>query len=188
MERGRQTGPIQAFRGEGPKLGRRVYIDERARVIGPAVLGDDVSVWPMAVIRCDVHAIEIGARTSIQDGVVLHVSHDGPYKPGGSPLRIGEDVTVGHSAVLHGCRIADRVLIGIRAVVLDDAVIPEEVMIGAGALVPPGKTLDSGFLYVGQPARKARPLSAQERTYLAYSAAQYVKLKDLYLSEAPKSA
>lgn len=183
MERDGKAGLLQAFRGEAPKLGERVYIAPGSQVIGPARLGDDVSVWPMAVIRCDVHAIEIGARTSIQDGVVLHVSHDGPYKPGGSPLHIGEDVTIGHSAVLHGCRIGARVLIGIRAVVLDDAVIPDEVMIGAGALVPPGKVLESGFLYVGQPARKARALTENERAYFAYSAAQYVKLKDLYLEE-----
>ncbi len=161
-------------------LGARVYVDETALVIGRVALGDDSSVWPFAVVRGDVHRIEIGARTNIQDGSVLHVVHDGPYVPGGLPLRVGDDVTVGHKAVLHAATIGDRCLIGMGAVVLDGAVVEDDVMIAAGTLVPPGKHLASRGLYLGNPARRARELTAKDLEQLLYGAAQYVKLKDHY--------
>ncbi|MGA7966263.1 MAG: gamma carbonic anhydrase family protein [Gammaproteobacteria bacterium] len=164
-----------------PQLGRDVYVATNATVLGHVTLGDESSVWPQAVVRGDVNAIRIGARTNVQDGCILHVTHDGPYTAGGHELEIGEDVTLGHGAILHGCRVGARCLIGIRATVLDGADIEDEVLLGAGALVPPGKRLASGFLYHGQPARQVRTLTAQEREALAYSAEHYVKLARRYL-------
>ena len=169
-----------------PVYGDRVYIDEQSTVIGDVTLGDDCSVWPTAVIRGDMHSITIGARTSIQDGAVLHITHASDYNPDGYPLTIGDDVTVGHKAVLHGCTVQNRCLIGIGAVVLDGAIIEEEVIIGAGSLVAPGKRLESGFVYKGNPATKSRPISDKERTFFRYSALNYVKLKDSYLAKINK--
>ncbi|MGM0634165.1 MAG: gamma carbonic anhydrase family protein [Pseudomonadota bacterium] len=152
-------------------------------VTGDVVLGEDSSVWPMAVVRGDIHRIRIGARTSIQDGTVIHVTHAGPYNPDGFPTTVGDEVTVGHNVTLHGCTIEDRVLVGMGAVVLDGAVVESEVVIAAGALVPPGKRLESGHLYVGAPVKKARPLTEEERGFFSYSATSYVKLKDRHLAQ-----
>lgn len=172
---------IRKYLEHEPQLGERVYIDEQAAVIGAVALAEDVSVWPMAVVRGDVNFIELGARTNIQDGTVIHVTHDGPYTPdGGIPTRIGEDVTVGHKCLIHACDIGARCLIGMGAIVMDGAEVGDEVIIGAGSLVTPGKKFESGWLYRGQPARPARELSAFEREQLAYSAAHYVRLKDRY--------
>lgn len=173
---------IRAYLDHLPKLGARVYVDEAATVIGQVVLGEDASVWPQAVLRGDVNHIEVGARTNIQDGVVCHVTHDGPYTPGGMPLVIGDDVTVGHGAILHACTIHDRVLIGMGAIVLDGAIIESDVMVAAGSLVSPGKHLVSGYLYRGQPATQARPLSETEIEALKYSAEHYVRVKDRFLA------
>ena len=174
---------IRTYQGQTPQLGARAFVDASAVVIGDVALGDDCSVWPLAVIRGDMHRIRIGARTSIQDGSVLHITHAGPFNPDGYPLEIGDDVTVGHKVVLHGCKIGSRVLVGMGAIVMDGAVVEDEVVIGAGSLVPPGKTLASGYLYVGSPVKQARPLTDKERAFFAYSAANYVKLKDLHLAE-----
>lgn len=164
-----------------PRIDRDVFMDASAFVIGDVTLGDEVSIWPQSVVRGDVHAIRIGARSNVQDGCILHVTHDRPYTPGGFCLDIGEDVTIGHGAVLHGCRIGARCLVGIRATVLDGAIVEDEVMIGAGALVPPGRRLESGYLYLGQPAHRARPLTQAERESLGYSARHYAKLARRYL-------
>ena len=172
---------VRPFNGEYPEVGERVWIDPAATVIGRVRLGDDVSIWPRAVLRGDVHRIQIGARSNIQDGSIAHVTHDGPYSPGGFPLIVGEDVTVGHAAVLHACRIGDRCLIGMGAIVLDGAVIESDVMLAAGSLVSPGKHLKSGWLYRGSPAQPARELTAQQLEALRYSAEHYVRLKDQYL-------
>jgi carbonic anhydrase/acetyltransferase-like protein (isoleucine patch superfamily) len=166
-----------------PVLGARVYVAPSAVVIGKVSIGDDASIWPMAVVRGDVQSIHIGARTSIQDGSVLHVTHDGPYRPGGRALIIGDDVTVGHRAVLHACTVGNACLVGMGALVLDDVEIEDFVMIGAGAVVTPGKRLESRGLYVGSPARRARELKQSEIEFLSYSAAHYVKVKDRYLAE-----
>lgn len=166
-----------------PQTGARVYVDPTATLIGQVRLGDDVSIWPNVVLRGDVNHIEVGARSNIQDGTIGHVTHDGPYTSGGSPLHIGADVTIGHGAILHACAIGDRCLIGMGALVLDGAVIETEVMLGAGSLVAPGKRLESGWLYRGRPAVPARRLSAQEIEMLAYSAAHYVRLKDDYIGD-----
>ena len=175
---------LRTFGGHLPQLGERVFVDATAIVIGNVVIGTDSSVWPQVSIRGDVNSIRIGARTSVQDGCVLHVTHAGPHNSDGFALRIGDDVTVGHSAILHGCHIGDRVLIGMGAIVMDGAVIEDEVVIAAGTLVPPGKILPRGHLYKGNPARPARALSAQEIEYFRYGAAQYVRLKDQYLDGA----
>ncbi len=172
---------IRPFNGTQPQFGKHVYIDPSATLIGDVELGDDVSVWPGAVIRGDVQHIHIGARTSVQDGAILHVTHDGPYSPGGRPLEIGAEVTIGHGAVLHACRVGDTCLIGIHAVLLDGVVVEPTAMIGAAALVPPGKIVASGELWLGNPARCVRKLNAGEIEQLAYSAAHYVRLKNRYL-------
>ena len=155
-------------------------IDGTCVIIGEVSLADDVSVWPYAVLRGDVNSITVGARSNIQDGSVLHVSHKTVAKPEGSPLVIGEDVTVGHKAMLHGCRIGNRVLVGMGTMVLDDAVIEDDVMIGAGSLVPPRKRLEGGYLYVGSPVRQVRALTDEEKAFLKYSAAHYVRLSQQY--------
>jgi carbonic anhydrase/acetyltransferase-like protein (isoleucine patch superfamily) len=172
---------LEPYLQYSPVLGHRVYVAPSAVVIGRTTLGDDVSVWPTAVVRGDVFSIEIGARTNIQDGSVLHVAHDGPHNPGGRALIIGSDVTVGHRVVLHACTVGNASLIGMGSIVLDDAIIEDHVILGAGSVVAPGKRLESGGLYVGSPARRARELRPEEIEFLSYSASHYVKLKDDYL-------
>lgn len=173
---------VRTLEGKTPVLGARVYVDDSAVLVGDIAIGDDASIWPLVAARGDVNTIRIGARTNIQDGTVLHVTHDGKYSPGGFPLAIGDDVTVGHKALLHACTIGDRCLIGMGAIVMDGAVVGDEVLVAAGSLVSPGKTLDSGWLYRGNPARPVRELTAEEREMLQYSADHYVKLKDRYLA------
>lgn len=151
-------------------------------VVGAVRLGADASVWPMAVVRGDVDRIEIGAKTNIQDGSVLHVTHDGPYSPGGRALLIGEGVTVGHKVVLHACTIGDFCLIGMGAIVMDEVVIGEHCMVAGGALLTPGKIMAPGTLWKGSPARLMRELSATEIERLHYSADHYVRLKNDYQS------
>lgn len=157
-------------------------VDSTAVVIGDVELGDDSSVWPLTVIRGDMHHIRIGARTSVQDGSVLHITHASKFNPDGFPLLIGDDVTIGHQAMLHGCTIGNRVLVGMKATIMDGAVVEDEVIVGANSLVPPGKRLESGFVYAGSPAKKMRPLTAKEREFFVYSAQNYVRLKDDYLA------
>lgn len=170
---------IETFKNITPTLGKNTWVHERAVVIGDTVLGDDVSVWPCAVIRGDVNQIRIGNRTNVQDGAVLHVTHISEQTDGHA-LNIGDDVTVGHQATLHGCTIGNRVLIGMGATVLDGAIIPDDIIIGAGALISMNKTLESGYLYLGSPAKRIRKLSQEEIDFLPYSAEHYAKLKDGY--------
>ena len=172
---------IRPYRGQLPRLGENVYIDPAAVVIGDVELGDDASLWPFVVARGDVNRIRIGARTNIQDGAVLHVTHDGPYSPGGFPLLVGADVTVGHGAILHACTIEDACLIGMHATVLDGARVSKHAMVGAGALVSPGKIVGAGELWLGNPARCVRKLSESQIEQLYYSAKHYVRLKNEYL-------
>ena len=174
---------IRSYQGMTPKLGERVFVDPSAVVLGDVELGDDVSVWPLTVIRGDMHRIRVGARTSLQDDSVLHITHAGPYNPDGFPLIIGDDVTVGHQAMLHGCTIGNRVLVGMGAMIMDGAVVEDEVIVGAGSLVPPGKVLESGFLYVGRPVKQVRALTEKEISFFTYTAGNYVRLKDKHLQE-----
>ncbi|MCW8884026.1 MAG: gamma carbonic anhydrase family protein [Motiliproteus sp.] len=174
---------IRSYQGMTPKLEKRVFVDPSSVVLGDVEIGEDSSIWPLVAVRGDMHRIRIGARTSIQDGSVLHITHAGPYNPDGFPLLIGDDVTVGHQAMLHGCTIGNRILVGMGAMVMDGAVVEDEVIIGAGSLVPPGKRLKSGYLYVGRPVKQARPLTEKEMTFFKYTAANYVRLKDKHLEE-----
>lgn len=174
---------IRTFQGMTPSLGEKVFVDPSAVVLGDVKIGTDSSIWPLVVIRGDMHRIRIGDSCSIQDGSILHITHAGPYNPDGFPLTIGNHVTVGHQAMLHGCTIGDRVLVGMGAMIMDGAVVESDVVVGAGSLVPPGKTLASGFLYVGRPAKQVRALSEAEMSYFTYTAGNYVKLKDQHLQE-----
>jgi carbonic anhydrase/acetyltransferase-like protein (isoleucine patch superfamily) len=174
---------IRPYLDRLPSLGARAYDDSQASVIGDVVLGDDATVWPFTVIRGDVNFVSIGARTNLQDGTVVHVSHDGPHaRLGGFATRIGSDVTIGHKAIIHACTIEDAVLVGMGAIVLDGAVVRKHAFVGAGALVPPGKVVGEGELWLGNPARKARMLSDAEIEALYYSAGHYVRLKDANLA------
>jgi len=175
---------IRSFQNKVPSQGERVFVDPASTVIGEVALGDDSSVWPGAVVRGDMHRIVIGARTSVQDNAVLHITHDSAFNPGGFPLTLGDDVTVGHQAMLHGCTIGDRVMIGMQTMIMDGAVVESDVMLAAGSLVSPGKRLASGWLYRGRPARAVRELTAKEIEFLPYVAGNYAKLKDQYLDDA----
>lgn len=167
---------IRPYLEHTPQIDDSCYIDTMSVVIGDVQLAENVSVWPFAVIRGDVNSIQIGKNSNVQDHCMLHVSHKKPSKPNGSPLIIGEDVTIGHHVTLHGCTIGNRVLVGINTVILDDVIVEDDVMIGAGSLVPPRKRLESGYLYVGSPIQKVRPLTDEEKAFLAYSARHYVKV------------
>jgi carbonic anhydrase/acetyltransferase-like protein (isoleucine patch superfamily) len=174
---------IRTYKGVTPTLGSDVYVDPSAVLVGDIHLGDDASVWPLVAARGDVNIIRIGARSNIQDGSVLHVSRPSSKNPQGSPLLIGDDVTVGHKVMLHGCRLGNRILVGMGAIVMDDAIVEDDVIIGAGSLVPPGKVLESGYLYVGSPVKQARLLNEAERNFLQASAQNYVDLKNEYIAE-----
>ena len=176
---------IRPYLERFPVLGERAYVDEAASVIGDVVIGADSSIWPGTVVRGDVNFVRIGARTNVQDGSVIHVSHDGPHaKLGGFATRIGADVTIGHKAIIHACVIEDAVLIGMGAIVLDGAVVRQHGFVGAGAVVPPGKVVGERELWLGNPAKKVRMLSDAEVEGLYYSAQHYVRLKDRYLGTA----
>jgi carbonic anhydrase/acetyltransferase-like protein (isoleucine patch superfamily) len=173
--------PTRPYRGIEPTLEPGVFIDPTAVVIGDVVLGRDVSIWPMAVVRGDVNYIRIGARSNVQDGSVLHVTRPYPGSAAGWPLIVGEDVVIAHGVTVHGCTIGSRVLVGIGAIVLDGAVVEDDVMIAAGTVVPPGKRLESGGLYMGNPARHARDITDAERARIPVMAGFYIDLKDEYL-------
>lgn len=180
-----KSSVLRPYRDRFPTLGQRAYVDPAASVIGDVVLGDDVSIWPFTVVRGDVNFVRIGDRTNVQDGTVIHVSHDGPHaKLGGFATRIGSDVTIGHKAIIHACTIEDAVLVGMGAIVLDGAIVRKHGFVGAGALVAPGKVVGESELWLGNPAKKARMLSDAEIEALYYSAGHYVRLKDDYLAGA----
>ena len=175
--------PLAPYLNSSPRLGERIYLHDSAHVIGDVRLGDDSSVWCNAVMRGDVNHIVVGNCSNIQDFVMCHVSHKTQSKPLGSPLLIGDYVTIGHSAILHGCEIGDECLVGMGSIIMDDVIVSSRVMIGAGSLVPPGKRLESGWLYVGRPVEKLRPLTESEIAYLRYSAEHYVWVKNNYLAQ-----
>lgn len=169
---------VRTFEAHTPAIHASAYVDALALVSGQVSIGADSSIWPMSVVRGDINRITIGERTNIQDGSVLHVTHDSEFAVGGAPLVIGNDVTVGHKVVLHACTIEDLCLIGMGSVVLDGAVVREGAMVGAGALVPPNKDLEGGYLYVGSPVKRVRELTEKEKQFLKYSAEHYARLKD----------
>lgn len=172
---------IEPFENIIPDIHHSSFVHEQALVVGDVIIGADSSVWPFTLIRGDVNRVRIGNKTNIQDNSVLHVTHDGPYQPGGYALEIGDEVTVGHGVILHGCKIANRCLIGMGAIVMDGAVLHDHVLLGAGSLVSPGKELEGGYLWMGQPAKRVRALDDKELESLEYSAQHYVRLKDRYL-------
>ena len=177
----------RSYRGIFPTLGNSVYIDQSAVILGDITLGDDVSIWPLVAARGDVNFIKIGNRTNIQDGTVLHVTRRSAKLPDGYCLTIGDDVTVGHKCMLHGCRLGNRILVGMGAIVMDNVDVEDDVIIGAGSLVPPNKHLESGYMYVGSPVKRARKLREDELEFLKKSAGYYVDLKNEYLEEVANS-
>ncbi len=167
--------PIYTVRGKTPKLGQRVFVAPTAVLTGDVKVGDDASFWFHVAARGDVNWIEIGAETNVQDGTILHVTHET------HPLKIGEGVVVGHQAVLHGCTIEDGALIGIGARVLDGAVVESGAQVGAGAVVTPGHRIPAGFLALGVPARVKRELTEEEKAAIPAIRDRYVGLKNEYL-------
>ena len=160
-----------------------MFVDTQATVIGDVCLGDDVSIWPQSVIRGDINPITIGKRTNIQDGSIVHVTHKSQYSDG-CECHIGSDVTIGHGCIIHACTIEDMALVGMGSVILDGTTISKKVIIGAKSLVPSGKTLESGYLYMGSPCKKIRPLKDDELEFLKYSATHYVNTKNDFLSQS----
>lgn len=173
---------LRAFEDIHPQLAAGAYVDDSALVVGDVELGEDSSIWPFTVLRGDVNSIRVGARTNIQDNCVVHVTHDSYYRPGGYATLLGDDITVGHQVVLHGCEVGSRCLIGMGSVIMDGVVIEADTIVGAGSLVTQAQILTSGYLWMGRPARRVRELTTQERERLLYSAQHYVKLKDRHLS------
>lgn len=175
---------LRTYKSVAPNIGERCYIDDSSVLVGDVTLGDDSSIWPLVAARGDVNKIQIGERTNVQDGSVLHVTRRTTQFPEGFPLIIGDDVTVGHKCMLHGCQLGDRILVGMGAIIMDGAVVEDDVFIGAGTLVPPNKRLESGYLYVGNPMQKKRPLKDSESAFLKQSAINYVMLKDKYIEDS----
>lgn len=169
----------RAYKNIRPAIDDTAFIAENALVIGDVKIGPESSIWYNCVLRGDVNDIKIGARTNIQDGTVIHVSSStqGTY--------IGDDVTVGHMALLHACTVGDRAFIGMKTCVMDDAVVEEESMVAAGALVTSGKRVPRHQLWAGSPARYMRDLSPQEVEFLRFSADRYVKLSRTYREDTP---
>lgn len=168
---------LHPFGGHSPVVAPTAFVAPGASVIGDVVLGEDVSIWFSAVLRADVNFIRVGARSNLQDGVVVHVN------AGAESTVVEEEVTVGHQAILHGCRLGRRSLIGMGSVVLDGVSVGEEAMVAAGAVVPPGLQVPPRVLVRGVPGRIVRALTDAEVAHLADSAARYVELKDQYLRE-----
>ena len=174
--------PLSPYLNTSPTLAERVYVHSSAHIIGDVQIGHDSSIWLNTVLRGDVNRIVVGNCSNVQDFAMGHVSHKNPAKPDGSPLIIGDYVTIGHSAILHGCTIGDECLIGMGSIIMDDVVVQKHVMVGAGSLVSPGKVLESGYLYVGRPALRLRALTPAEVVYLKYSAEHYVRVKNNYMA------
>jgi carbonic anhydrase/acetyltransferase-like protein (isoleucine patch superfamily) len=173
--------PLAPYLLTSPILRDLIYLHPSCQVIGDVTIGCDSSVWCNAVLRGDVNRIVIGRGSNVQDLTMCHVSHRSVDKPDGSPLLIGDYVTVGHSVILHGCTIGNECLIGMGSIIMDDVVVPDRVMIGAGSLISPGKRLESGMLYMGRPAKAVRALTEEEVAYLRYSAEHYIRVKNNYL-------
>ncbi|MEE9332002.1 MAG: gamma carbonic anhydrase family protein [Methylophilaceae bacterium] len=174
---------IESFQNQVPEVAEDVYIHSSATVIGDVKVDRDSSIWPGTVIRGDVNYIRIGHGTNVQDLSMLHVSHQSSWDPAGAPLIIGNHVTIGHRVILHGCTLDDECLIGMGSIVMDKVIVQKHVLLAAGSLVPEGKILESGYLYMGSPAKKIRALTEKEITHFMYSAKHYMKLKNQYLSD-----
>jgi carbonic anhydrase/acetyltransferase-like protein (isoleucine patch superfamily) len=174
--------PIHAFDGHVPKLGRGVFVADTASVIGDVEIGDESSIWYSTVVRGDVMPIRIGARTSIQDGTVIHVTSDF------SGTIVGDDCTVGHAAIIHACTVEDFCLIGMGAILLDGCRIGRGSLVGAGALVTPGTDIPPQSLVIGSPAKVRRTINAKEREQIEFGAKHYVELARRYLAGRGQSS
>lgn len=172
---------LRTFQGITPTVPASCYVEDTGIVIGDVVMGQECSVWFHAVIRGDVHFIRIGHRTNVQDLSMLHVTHDT------HPLIIGDDVTIGHSVVLHGCTIKDRVLVGMGSIVMDGAQIGEDSVIGAGSLITEGTVVPPKSLVLGSPARVTRPVTEKELAWISESARNYVRYARLYMGGGSSS-
>lgn len=177
------TMPIRSFNAKTPRIAEDVFIDPMATVTGDVNIHSMSSVWPNVSIRGDLLNITIGNKTNIQDNSILHTTQflDCPGK--GYDTRIGDEVTIGHSAVIHGCDIGNRVLIGMGAIILDGCIIGDDIIVGAGSVIPPGKRLESGFLYIGSPAVESRPLKDSEKVYIKANAQNYYKVMQIHKKE-----
>lgn len=165
---------IYEFLKSTPQFDETSFVAPSADIIGDVTLGNESSVWFNVTIRGDVNYIQIGDRSNVQDNVCIHVMNQT------GPTIIGNEVTIGHGAVVHGCTIKDRVLIGINATILDEVVIEPDVIVAAGSLVPPGKTLESGYMYMGSPAKKTRKLTVEELASIPKYATNYIKYSRAY--------
>lgn len=175
---------VRTFQGITPTVAEGAFIDDTALLIGDVTVGADSSIWPMTVVRGDVNKIRIGKRSNIQDSSVIHVTHPHTDMPEGHAVFVGDNVTVGHKVILHGCTVGDHCLVGMSSTIMDGAVLEPFVLLGAGSLVSPGKVLEGGYLWLGSPVRKVRPLSDEERKWIQYSAQHYVDLKNRHLEGA----
>ena len=169
---------VRPYQGKTPQIHGEAWVDETAVVVGDVEIGARSSIWPMVVVRGDIHSIRIGAETNVQDGSILHVSHDSRFLPGGAPLILHDRVTIGHQVVLHGCEVRDCCLVGIGSRVLDRVILEPRTMLGAGSLVPPGRVLQGGYLWHGVPVKRVRRLTAVELEYLEYTARHYARLAE----------
>lgn len=174
---------IRSFENIAPTIDDSAYIDEQASVIGDVHIGADSSVWPFTVLRGDVNKIRIGNKTNIQDNTTVHVTHDSHYHPGGFAAIVGNEVTIGHQAIIHACTIGDRCLVGMGSLIMDGVVIEDDTIVGAGSLVTQNKILDGGYLWLGRPVRRIRALSDEEKERIIYSAEHYVRIKNRYLNQ-----
>jgi carbonic anhydrase/acetyltransferase-like protein (isoleucine patch superfamily) len=169
---------IQSVRGFTPAIGKDCFIAENATIVGDVILGDECSVWFSAVVRGDVNSIRTGNRVNIQDGAVLHCTYEK------SKTILGNNVSIGHNAVVHGCTIHDNVLIGMGAIVMDLAVIESNVIVAAGAVVPENQILESGYIYAGVPARKLKPIDpANTDFFIRRTAENYVNYANWFLTK-----
>lgn len=166
---------ILPYKGKSPKLESGVFLASGSHVIGDTEIGEDSSVWFNVVLRGDCNFIRVGKRTNIQDNSTIHVTN------GKFPTYIGNDVTIGHGVILHGCRIEDKCLIGMGAIIMDNVTIPERSLVAAGSLVTPGKTFSPGMLIKGNPAREARPLTEKEIFEIERSVHYYLEYKRGYV-------
>lgn len=173
---GSQMSNIRPYLKHIPQIADSAFIDPSAVVIGRVSIAENASIWCNVVIRGDVAAISIAENSNIQDLTMLHVTHDNPGKTVETSLVIGKNVTVGHNCCLHACQLHNNILVGMGTTILDNVVVEENVMIGAGSLVPQGKRLTAGHLYFGNPVKQIRPLTEAEIAHLAYSAQHYVKI------------
>lgn len=172
--------PLEPYQNIYPEIAGGAFVHSTACIIGQVTIATDSSIWPYCVLRGDVEAICVGAQTNIQDGTIIHTTHAGPFTEAGRATHVGDQVTVGHRCILHACTIEDRAFIGMNTTILDGAIIRSGAMIGANSLITSGQDITGGYLWLGQPARKNRPLTQAEQDYIVYSAEHYDRIAQSY--------